>query len=161
MMARKDLKAKKLDAEQQKSAAQRDAMAAAGRAKAAGQEMQEISGVKQKIADVTAQAKADAEAERTKFEAWDAARERRFNARLDQADAKLREWKAKVEIMRAEEGMREHDLFADLKESVELARARMAEWQHARHERRAQEAIADAERHFEQAFDAASSRYEP
>jgi hypothetical protein len=40
-----------------------------------------------------------------------------------------------------------------------LARARLSEWNHSRHERKAEAALEDAPRQFDQAYDAAASRF--
>jgi chromosome segregation ATPase len=96
---------------------------------------------------------------RDRYHAWDDARERRFNARLDEADAQLRIWKARAAGKRAEHVMKEHDELAKLEESVALARSSAAAWRYARHDRKAQEALEDAAHHLDHAFEAASKRY--
>ena len=52
------------------------------------------------------------------------------------------------------------DELAALQERIAVARARLTEWQRARHTRKAQDALEEAARQFEEAFDLASIRYE-
>lgn len=95
-----------------------------------------------------------------RFAAWDAARERRFTASLDAAEAKLRLWSAQDKERAATSGVSARDLIANLQEGITIGRARLAEWQHERHDRNAQEALEDAARYFDEAYDAAASRYD-
>lgn len=94
-----------------------------------------------------------------RFAAWDDLRRQRFDARLDQANAKLREWKARAEKEGVELGLKGRDALAKLEEEVALARARLAEWERDRHERKAEEALREAARHFDEAYDAARKQH--
>ena len=91
---------------------------------------------------------------------WDAARERHFNAQLDEAEARLQVWKAQADEKRAERGMKRNDDLATLEQKIELARARAAEAKQEQYAGKAREALEDAARHFNQAYDAAARRYE-
>jgi hypothetical protein len=92
--------------------------------------------------------------------AWDDARERRFNARLDEADAKVRAWKAAADQQRVRDvGETRHDL-AKLEEKVALARASAAEARRDRYDAKSQQALDDAARYFDQAYDAAAKQYD-
>jgi len=93
-----------------------------------------------------------------RYTAWDAAREREFNARLDEAEAQLKVWKAKADQKRAQQAIKHNDALATLEENIALARARSAEAKHQKYTAKAQEALDDAARHFDQAYDAASKR---
>jgi hypothetical protein len=56
--------------------------------------------------------------------------------------------------------MKRHDELATLEEQIALARARSAEAKHQKYTARAQEALDDAARSFDQAYDAAARRYQ-
>jgi hypothetical protein len=184
-MTKKDLVGDKYDAQIREADARLDALQAEAEARHAKEDMEEISGLRdakerarQKLADLKTDASQGFESAKRSFErsvddlevginklserysAWDSARERRFNARLDEAESKLRAWKARLDVRQAERGMRRRDDLARLEEQTALARARAAELSHDRHNRKAQEALDDAARHFDQAFDAAAKRYE-
>jgi hypothetical protein len=95
-----------------------------------------------------------------RFAAWDAARERRFSASLDAAEAKLARWRTQERQRTGMNGLPAHDLITTLTEGIATGRARLADWQHERHDRHAQEALEDAARDFDAAYDAAASRYD-
>ncbi len=94
-----------------------------------------------------------------RFAAWDDARRRRFDGRLDDAIAKLREWRTVAEREGAEFGLKGREALAKLEEEVALARARLAEWERDRHERKAEEALREAARHFDEAYEAARRQH--
>ena len=95
-----------------------------------------------------------------RYSAWDEARERRFNARLDEADAKMKIWKATAAKDRAQDTRDAKAALATLEERVALARASAAEARLERYDARSQQALEDAARHFDEAFVAAAKRYE-
>ncbi len=95
-----------------------------------------------------------------RYSAWDSARERRFNARLDEADAKAKVWKAQADQDRADDARDARNLVATLQEKTALARARAAEARSERYSEKSQQALEDAGRHFDQAYDAAVTRFE-
>ena len=179
-----DLVARQLDAEFRAAEAKMDALEADARARKAKEEMDEIAGIRARRDRarerlVELKTRAGAELAKTKkdaqravhdfeaaidranerFLAWDDARNDHLNARLDEAEARLREWKAKVQVARTEEEIRERDALAAVEEKIALAKARGAEWNQSRHERKAAEAARDAARHFDEAYRAASKRY--
>ena len=95
-----------------------------------------------------------------RYTAWDDARERRFNARLDEADAKVKAWTATVDQQRVHD-VRESSLaLATLKEKVALARASAAQARRDNYDAKSQQALDDAARYFDQAFDAAAKQYD-
>jgi hypothetical protein len=157
---------------------------AQAKARTAKADMDEISGlaaakerVKKNIADMKQQAAADRAAAKQEVEksihelqvgiqrvnerytAWDTARERRFNARLDEADAKLAAWKARVDQKRADLEMKQVDDFATLEERISLARARAAQAASEKYSAKSQTALDEAARYFDEAYDAAVKRY--
>ena len=183
-MATRELAAEKVDAEFREIEARLTALEAEAKARAAKEEMVEISGLnaardraRQKLSEMKREAAENVEAARHEVEnllhdleagikrvgeryaAWDAARERGFTARLDEAEAKLKAWNAQKDQWKAEHGVKLHDELARLRERIALGRARLAEWQHARHDRKAQETLEAAARHFDEAYDAAATRY--
>ena len=122
--------------------------------------------VKQNIANAKASAAADLEKTKAdfkvakgRFAAWDAAATRDFYARLDAADAQLAAWSAEDDVERAEERILRHDDIATLKESIALARGRAAEAKLEKYTAKAQDALEDAARAFDEAYDAAAKRY--
>jgi len=104
------------------------------------------------------QAKIDRASDR--YSAWDDARERRFNARLDEADAKIKAWKATADQQRVHDVRETRDALATLEEKAALARARAAEARREHYNAKSQQALDDAARYFDQAYDAAAKRYE-
>lgn len=180
-----DRAAAKLEAEVREAGARLEALRAQAEARNARADMDEISGlaaakerVKTNVAKLKQQAAADSAATKQavekevkdlqadiqrvteRYSAWDAARERHFNAQLDEAEAKLEVWKAQADQKRATSGMKRDDDLANLEEKIELARARAAKAKHERYATKAVEALEDAARHFNQAYDAAARRYE-
>lgn len=95
-----------------------------------------------------------------RYTAWDDARERRLNARLDEADAKMKFWKSKSDARQAQNAMKSHDAIATLEEKVAIARARSAEARTQRYAAKSVQALDDAARYFDQAYDAAAKRYD-
>jgi hypothetical protein len=95
-----------------------------------------------------------------RYTAWDDARERRFNARLDEADAKVKAWKATADQQRVHDVRESRDALATLEEKVALARASAAEARREHYNAKSQQALDDAGRYFDQAYDAAAKRYD-
>jgi hypothetical protein len=95
-----------------------------------------------------------------RYSAWDDARERRFNARLDQADANIKAWNATVDQQRVHDVQVTRDALVTLQEKVALARASAAEARREHYNAKSQQALDDAARYFDQAYDAAAKRYE-
>jgi len=179
-----ELAAEKLDAEFREAEAKLQVLQAKAEAKKAKADMDEISGlsaakdrVKKNIADLKQRASANyAEARKSaehdlkdlqakiqrvsdRYDAWDEARERRFDARLDEAEARVKVWKAKADQKRLEQSMQRHDDLAKLEEKIATAKARAAEARRERYTAKAVDALNDAESYFEQAFAAAQKRY--
>ena len=180
----RDLLAARFAAEVREADARLAVLQAQAEARKARADMDEISGlaavkerVRKEVADLKQKAAADytvaksavekeikdlqADIERVneRYTAWDAARERELNARLDQADAKLVGWKAKADQKQSQDAMKRNDDLATLEEKIALARARAAEAKHEKYTAKAQQALDDAARHFVQAYDAAAKRF--
>lgn len=181
----KDLFAEKLEAEVREADASLKVLQAQAHERKAQTDMDEISGlaaakeqVKKNIADMkqqaaTNRATAKQEVEKSikelqvgiqrvneRYSAWDTARERRFYARLDEADAKLAAWKARGDQKRADLEMKQVDDFATLEERIALARARAAEAASEKYSAKSQSALDEAARYFAEAYDAAVKRYD-
>ena len=180
----KDLAAEKLEAEVREAEARLKVLQAQTEARRAKEDMDQISGltatkerVKKQIAEMKRQVgedyaarkreaeegikiiKSDLQRISERYTAWDAARERQFYARLDEADAQLKAWKAQAQQKRAKHGMKRHDELATLEEKIALARARAAEASHEKHSAKADAALEEAAYHFDQAYEAAAKRY--
>ena len=180
----KDLLAEKFEAEVREADASLKALQAQAQARTAKADMDEISGlaaakerVKKNIADMKQQASADRAAAKQEVEksikelqvgiqrvnerytAWDTARERRFYARLDEADAKLAAWKARGDQKRADFEMKQRDDFSTLEERIALARASAAKAASEKYSAKSQAALDEAARYFDEAYDAAAKRY--
>jgi len=95
-----------------------------------------------------------------RYTAWDEARERLFNARLDAADAKMQIWKAEAAQDSAQDVRDAKVALATLEEKVALARASAAKARLEHYDAKSQQALEDAARHFDEAFVAAAKRYE-
>ena len=179
-----ELLAEELDARFRETEAKLQAVKAKAEARKAKADMDEISGltafkerVKKDIADLKQQAKTDQAAAKAsaeqglkdlqakiqrvndRYEAWDEARQRHFDARLNEADARVKVWKAKADQKRVELEVKRHDDLATLEEKIAMARAVAAEARRERYSEKAQQSLNDAERFFEQAYEAAEKRY--
>ena len=104
------------------------------------------------------QAKIDRASDR--YTSWDDARERRFNARLDEAEAKAKAWKATADQQRVHDARESSKALATLEEKIALARASAAEARRDRYSAKSQQALEDAARYFDQAYDAAVKQYD-
>lgn len=179
-----DLVSSKLEAEVREADARLKVLHAQAEARKAKTDMDEISGlaaakerVKKNIADLKQEAASDYTAARgevekeikdlqagiqrvnERFTAWDSARERQFYARLDEAEARLKVWKAQVDQKRADQAMKRHDDLAALEEKIALARARAAAARNEQYSAKAQTALEESVQYFDKAYDAAAKRY--
>lgn len=93
-----------------------------------------------------------------RYSAWDDARERRFYARMDEAEARLKVWKAKADQARADDIAETRDDLAKLDKTLAEARARAKDAKE-KHTAKAQKALEEAERRFDEAFDAVAKRF--
>jgi hypothetical protein len=180
-----DLLAERFEAEVREVDARLKVLQAQAEARQAKAEMDEISGLaaareraKQSIANLKRKAAADRAAAKEEVEksivelqvgvqrvnerysAWDSARERRLNARLDEADARLAAWKARADQHAVKDGMQFDVDLARLEEKIALARASRAQRNLEKYSAKADEALADAARNFDKAYDAAIRQYE-
>lgn len=181
----KDLELERLDAYFRESEAELEILQAQAEARKAQEEMIEISGLravreqarqkfadmKQKTSDVVESTRKEVEAElhdleigiervRERYTAWNDAFARSVSARLDEADAKLRMWKARLEQKHAQLGLERQEVLRALEERTALTKERAAEWNSNRHNYMAQLALEDAARKLDEAFDAASKQYD-
>ena len=179
-----DLLAEKFEAEVREADARLQVLKAQAEARKAKVDMDEISGlatakerVSKNIADLKQKAatdraatkqqveksveelKAGIERVNERYSAWDTARERRFYARLDEADAKLAAWKARGDQKIAKAEMNQLDDFATLEERIALARARAAQAASEKYSAKALTALDESVRYFDEAYDAAAKRY--
>lgn len=95
-----------------------------------------------------------------RYSAWDDARERQLNARLDEADGKMKVWQIQAAKDRAQDSRDAKASLATLEENIALARARAATARLEHYDAKSQQALEDAARHFDEAFVAAAKRYE-
>jgi hypothetical protein len=91
----------------------------------------------------------------SRFTAWDNARERRFNAHLDEADAALRESQAKDAQAAADLRAQLADAHRELQDKVAEARRNYNTWREQRTDQGRQRALDTAELELEEA----SNRY--
>ena len=179
-----DLVTAKLEAQVREVDASLTVLQAQAEARKARADMDEISSlaaakerVKKNIADLKRQAAADYAATKREVEkemkdlqaniqrvnerytAWDSARERQFYARLDEAQARLKVWKAQADQKRTAVAMKGHDDLAALEEKIALARAQAAAAKNDQYSAKARAALEESERYFDQAYDAAVKRY--
>ncbi|MFL5577446.1 MAG: hypothetical protein ACJ79S_15915 [Gemmatimonadaceae bacterium] len=170
----------RLDAQMRAADARLDQMEAQARARNARAEMDEISGlrarrdqVRQKVEQAKKEMKDDREIVRAqmsadwadvrreiadahnRYTAWDDARERRFTAHLDQADAFVREQGAKDAEVGADVGARLAEARQDLRDKAAAARRSYDAWRERRSDQAAQRKLDDAELELEEA----SNRY--
>lgn len=90
-----------------------------------------------------------------RYTAWDTARERRFNAHLDEADAVLREAGAQASGGAADARGRMTDAQQDLRDNAAAARQSYDAWRERRSDQELQRKLNDAELELEEA----SNRY--
>jgi hypothetical protein len=166
----------RLEAQMRAADARLDQMEAAARARDSQAEMDEISGlralrdqVRQDVAEARKARQDDMDAARrrvdaewtdirhriadahSRYTAWDAARERRFDAHLDEAEAALREAGAKDAEVAAEARGRLADVQQDLRDKAAAARRSYDAWLERRTDQALQLQLDDAELQLEEA----------
>lgn len=181
----RDLVAEQLDAEVKEAEAKLTVMQAQAEARRAKAEMEEISGltrtkdqVKRDIARFKERTatdysiakgaleadvrkfKADINRVQDKYTAWDSARERRFDARLDEAEARLKVWQAQLDQKKVDTTVRSQGELAVLPHKIAVARARVTEAKRNKGSAAAQAALEQAAREFDEAYDAAAKQHE-
>jgi hypothetical protein len=169
--------ADRLEAQMRTADARLDEMAAAARARNAKAEMDEISGlraqrdrVSQHVADARKKMRGDWEAVRreveaewtgfrrsvndahTKYTAWDSAREQRFNAHLDQADAALRRSAAQDAEVAADARVQLADANDELKSKADSARQSYKAWRERRADEKLLGQLSDSELELDEAY---------
>jgi hypothetical protein len=184
MKPKQQLVAEALEAEFREDEARLDAIVAQAEGRGAKEQMDEISGLKaarERVRGAVGEFKkhlaTDFDASKQAVEQglrdleagmdqldydgqqFDEAWVRRNRARLAQVEAKFHEWDARVQRLRAEEAIREHDALTTLQERIELSKARAAEASAARHDREKQQELEVASKHLEKAYAAAAKRY--
>jgi phage shock protein A len=181
----RDLVAEQLAAEVKEAEAKLNVMQAQAQARSAQAEMDEISGlaatkdqVKRNIAKFKERTaadhsiakgalekevrnfQADVNRVRDKYTGWDSARERRFYARLDEAEARLKVWQAQLDQKRVDARVRSQGELAILPQKIAVAKARAAEAKRNKGSAEAQAALEQAAREFDEAYDAAAKQHE-
>jgi hypothetical protein len=175
-MSTQEAYAARLEAQMRTADARLDEMEAQARARNARAEMDEISGlrarrdkIRQQVAEAKQKAGDDWEGLRsrveanwselrrdviqrhTKFTVWDEARERRFVAHLDEAEAALRESAAKDAAVAAEGRIGLAEAGDELRDKAARARTRFAAWRQRQQDARLQGELAEAEAELEDA----------
>jgi DNA repair exonuclease SbcCD ATPase subunit len=168
----------KLQAQMRAADARLDQLEAAARARRAQSEMDEISGlraqrdrVQKRVAEARQQAQEDWRAVRQEVEpevqnfrkaiadandrysAWDQAREKHFNARLDEADAALRRSTAQDAELAADTRDRIAEAREELKAKSDEARRNYASWRERRNDTAAVRSLNSAELELDEALD--------
>ncbi|HEX6748316.1 MAG TPA: hypothetical protein VF092_13550 [Longimicrobium sp.] len=168
--------ADRLDAQMRAADAQLDELEAGARARDAQTEMDEISGlrerrdrVRQQVADARREAQDDSEVLRSRVDQdwsafrrsvadahnrytdWDAARERRFYARLDQADAVVREEVAAEDELAARASARIAGARDELRDRAAEARRKYDAWRERQEDQVRRRALDDAALELEEA----------
>jgi hypothetical protein len=95
-----------------------------------------------------------------RYAAWDEARERRYYARIDAMEAKLKLWKAQSDQRRVASTVKLHNELVTLEEKIALAKATAAEARRAKHVGKAQDALIEAAYNLDEAYNAAAKKYE-
>jgi hypothetical protein len=169
--------AERLQAQMRTADARLDEMEAAARARDARAEMDEISGlraqrdrVRQHVSDARKKMSDDWQAIRrevdsewtsvrssiaqahNKFTAWDSAREQRFNAHLDQADAALRRSAAQDAEVAADVNVQLAEARDDLKAKAGAARRSYDSWRERRKDEKLLGKLDDAELELDEAY---------
>jgi len=169
--------ADRLQAQMRTADARLDEMEAAARARNARAEMDEISGlraqrdrVRQHVTDARKKMSDDWQAIRrevdsewtslrrsiadaqNKYSAWDGAREQRFNAHLDQADAALKRSAAEDAEVAADAKVEVAEARDELKAKSAAARRDYDAWRERRKDEKLQRKLADSELELDEAY---------
>jgi hypothetical protein len=170
--------ADRLHAQMRTADARLSEMDAAARARNARAEMDDISGlraqrdrVSQHVADARKKTRDDWEAVRlevdaewtgfrrsvndahTKYTAWDSAREQRFNAHLDQADAALQTSAAQDAEVTADARVQLAEASDELKRRTDAARRDYKAWREHRADEKMLGQLSDSELELDEAYD--------
>lgn len=179
-MQNQDAYAARMDAQMRAADARLDQMEAQARARDARAEMDEISGlrvrrdkVRQQLDDVKREGRADLETARRQMEdswtafrssmveshrryvAWDDARERQFNAHLDEIDGALAESAARDAEVAADARIDLAEARQELGDKAAAARQSYSAWRDRRQDQKLQNRLDEAELE----LDEASNRY--
>lgn len=182
-MADHDVTDEKLDAELRETDARLTMLQSQASARQAKDEMDEISGLRaardrtqKQFTDLKQKGAASLEREREaiqsalhdleveievisdRYGAWDAARERRFQARVAEADAQIQMWNAQTDAHQAEGQMQYDAEVAALKQRVDAAKTAFQEWK-ARQDEKTQQALATASRQFDAAYQSVKRKF--
>jgi|RhiMetdeSRZDD1v2_1073273.scaffolds.fasta_scaffold40232_8 predicted neutral ceramidase superfamily lipid hydrolase len=169
--------ADRLQAQMRTADARLDELEAAARARNARAEMDEISGlraqrdrVRQHVTDARKKMSDDWQAIRTevdsewtsfrrsmadahnKYTAWDSAREQRFNAHLDQADAALKRSAAEDAEVAADANVQLAEARDELKAKAGAARRSYDAWRERRKDEKALQKLEDSELELDEAY---------
>jgi hypothetical protein len=177
-----DVTDQKLDAQLRETDAQLSMLQSQANARHAKDEMDEISGLRaardragQKLADLKRQGSQSLDNARReisgalhdlevrierandRYGAWDAARERRFNARVAEAEAQLKVWDAQTDVHQAEGEMQYQADLAALKQHIEVAKTKFKAWK-AHEDQQTQAALAAASQDLDAVFQSTSQK---
>ena len=183
-MVDQNLTDQKLDAELREADARLSMLRSQAHARHAKDEMDEITGLSaardradQKLADLKRQGSQSLDDARRevsgalhdlqvrielasdRYSAWDAARERRFNARIAEAEAQVRVWDAQTDVHQAEGEIQYRTELAMLKQQIETAKTKFKDWT-ARADQQTQDALATASRQLDATFESIARKLE-
>ena len=183
-MVDQNLTDQKLDAELREADARLSMLQSQASARHAKDEMDEITGLSaardragQKLADLKRQGSQSLDSARRdvsgalhdlqvrieiasdRYSAWDAARERRFNARVAEAEAQVKVWDAQTDAHQAKGEIQYRNEVAMLKQRIEVAKTKFKEWK-ARADQQTQDALATASRQLDATFDSIARNVE-
>jgi hypothetical protein len=181
-VADQDVTDQKLDAQMRETDARLSMLSSQANARHAKDEMDEISGLRaardragQKLADLKRQGSQSLDSARReisgalqdlemkierandRYGAWDAARERRFNARVAEAEAQLQVWNAQTDVHQADGEMQYQAERAALKQSIEVAKTKFKAWK-AHADQQTQAALAAASQDLDAVFQSTSQK---
>jgi hypothetical protein len=174
----------KLDAELREADARLSMLQSQANARHAKDEMDEITGLSaardrasQKLADLKRQGTQSLDNARRevsgalhdlqvriemasdRYSAWDSARERRFNARVAEAEAQVKVWDAQTDAHQADGEIQYRNERAMLKQQIDTAKDKFKEWK-ARTNQETQDALATASRQLDATFDKIAQKVE-
>jgi hypothetical protein len=174
----------KLDAELREADARLSMLKSQANARHAKDEMDEITGLSaardrasQKLADLKRQGTQSLDNARRevsgalhdlqvrielasdRYSAWVGARERRFNARVAEAEAQVKVWDAETDAHQADGEIQYRNERAMLKQQIDTAKEKFKEWK-SRTNQETQDALATASRQLDATFDKVAQKLE-
>jgi hypothetical protein len=164
-MASQDALNQQLDAQLRETDARLNLLQSQAEARHAKDEMDEITGLRaardrasQTIAGVLQDLQVKIEQASDRYGAWDAARERRFQARLAEAEAQQQIWNAQTDAHQAAGEIQYENEVATLKQQVETAKTKYKDWK-ARTNQQTQKALAAASQDLDTTLNALAQKF--